>query len=66
MKNRIVKIAIPLLLSATLTTSSLAITNRILINSDTFSFINKDEELLSNFDSEYEISNDHDIENEDL
>lgn len=65
MKNKIIKITIPLLLITTLGTNSLAITKKIIINDETFSFVNKEEKLSSNFDNRYEISNtDNNIDNQ--
>lgn len=60
MKKEIIKIAIPLLLITTMGTSSLAITSRLLINNETFSFINKEEKISSKFDSKYNITNNDD------
>jgi hypothetical protein len=44
-----IKIVIPLLFIVVIGTISLAITNTIKISNDTFSFINKEEMLTSNF-----------------
>ena len=65
MKNEIKKIALPLLLIVTIGTSSLAITNKILINNDTFSSVSKEEKLSEMFDSKYSIANnDNNIDDE--
>ena len=43
----------------------MAITKKIIINDETFSFVNKEEKLSSNFDNRYEISNtDNNIDNQ--
>lgn len=63
MKKSIIKIVIPLLFITAIGTISLAITNGITINDDTFSFINKEEMLISNFDSKYEISSNNNDSN---
>ena len=49
-----------------LTTYSLAVSDRISINSQTFELINKEEKIASNFDSKYEISDDFYNENTNL
>lgn len=66
MKKSIIKIVIPLLFITAIGTISLAITNGITINNDTFSFINKEEMLISNFDSKYEISSNNNDSNDAL
>ncbi len=43
MNNKIIKIIIPLLLLVTIGTVSFALSEGILINDETFSFINKEE-----------------------
>ncbi len=57
MKKEIIKIAISLLLITTMGTSSLAITRKLLVNNETFSFIDKEEKISSKFDSKYNITN---------
>ena len=65
LKKKIIKIIIPLLFIIVIGTISLAITNGININNETFSFVNKEELLTSNFDKKYEItSNNNDIDYE--
>ncbi len=45
---------------------SFAITERISINDDTYSFINKAEKIASNFDSNYEITNNNNKNNDEI
>lgn len=64
-KKKIIKIIIPLLFMILIGTISLAITSGININNETFSFVNKEEMLISNFDKKYEItSNNNDTDYE--
>ena len=65
LRKNIIKIIIPLLFAMVIGTISLAITNGINTNNETFSFINKEEMIISNFDKKYEITankNDTDYE----
>ncbi len=69
LKKNIIKIVIPLLFTIVIGTISLAITNGININNETFLFVNKEEMLTSNFDKKYEITsnkNDTDYETEEI
>ena len=66
MNNKIIKIIIPLLLLVTIGTVSFALSEGILINDETFSFINKEEKIFSNFDSEFEVTNNSNNENNEL
>ena len=59
-------IAVLLLLAITIGSSSLAITKKLLINDDTFSFNVKEEKILSNFDDSYNISNNNDTSDNEL
>ena len=52
----IISITIIGILTTTLSTNVIAIENKITINDETFSYVNKKEKILSNFDSKYEIS----------
>ena len=55
MNNTRIKIMLPLLLITTFTTISFALSNRININNNTLSFNNKEKNILSHFDSSYNI-----------
>lgn len=66
MNNKIIKIIIPFLLLVTIGTVSFALSEGILINDETFSFINKEEKIFSNFDSEFEVTNNSNNENNEL
>lgn len=67
MKNKkIIIIIILIVFMIVIETISFAITNRIIINNDTLSFVNKEEILLSNFDKKYEIKTDIDDDNYEL
>ncbi len=66
MKRKVIKIASLLLSIIIVSTHSLAMSDKILINNDTFKLINKEEKIMSNFDSKYEISGDSYNENTDL
>ena len=65
-RKNIIKIVIPLLFIIVIGTISLAITNGININKETFSFINKEEMLTSNFDKKYEITSNKNNTNYEL
>lgn len=66
MNNKLIKIIIPLLLLVMIGNISFALTGGILINNETFSFINKEEKLRSNFDSNYDITSNSDDKNYEL
>ena len=57
MNKKIVKIIIPLFLLVTIGTVSIAKTEGIIINDETFLFDNKENNILLNFDSNFEIEN---------
>ena len=61
-----IKIAVLLLLATMIGSSSLAITKKLLINDDTFSFNAKEEKISSNFDDSYNISNNNDTPDNEL
>lgn len=63
MNNKLIKIIIILLLLVAVGTISFALTEGILINDETFLFINKEEKTFSDFDSEYEITSNSKDEN---
>ena len=56
MKNKVFIIIIIMLLLIAIVTVSLGQTERIKINTDTFSFVNKEDKLSANFDSNYELT----------
>lgn len=57
MNKKIVKIIIPLFLLVTIGTVSIAKTEGIIINDETFLFDNKENNILLNFDSNFEVEN---------
>lgn len=63
MNKKFIKIIISLLLIMTIGTTSFALDENILINDETFSFINKDEKILSYFDNNYNIISENDDKN---
>ena len=66
MKKKIIKIIVSFLLLITIGTSSLAVTDGISINEETFIFNNNKNNILTNFNTEYSISKIEDDENSEL
>ena len=66
MNKKIIKSIVPLLLLITIGNVSIAMGDGIIINDETFSFINKENNILLNFDSSFEIENDNDDKNYEL
>jgi len=62
----IIKIIVALLFMCVIGTVSFAVAQKILINDETFSFINKEKKIFSNFDSDYEIKSSSNNENYEL
>ncbi len=55
-EKKIKKFIIPVLLVVIFVTSSYVVGTKLLINDNTFSFVNKEEKLVSNFDNQFDIS----------
>ena len=66
MKKKIIKIIVSFLLLITIGTSSLAVTDGISINEETFIFNNNKNNILTKFNTEYSISKIEDDENSEL
>lgn len=66
MDKKIIMIVVSFLLLVTIGTNSLAITNGISINEETFTFNNKNNNILTSFSNEYSISNNKNDEKSEL